>query len=154
MMLPAPLPPSSLSRSAVDSAAGAVVPAVIVTPGAGVGVLPVSAVLVRPPAAGPVALGEGGLAGPAAVLVAAGAVSVTSGGATAVGCSGVAGSTPPRGACPHTCSNVMSAGAGALLGPPLPHFHPWTSPSWACNRLNPSDEYTHAAPYSRVKNAQ
>src|SRR5688500_12897293 len=73
-------------------------------------------------------------------------------GATVAG--GAVGCAPPRGAWPQICSNVTSCGAGALFGPPLPHFQPCTSPSFAFSRLNASDEYTQPLPYCRVKNAQ
>ena len=38
---------------------------------------------------------------------------------------------PPLGPWPQTCSKLIATGAGALLGPPLPHFQACMSPSRA-----------------------
>ena len=112
-----------------------------------------------PPAGLCVTAGWSGAGGePAAVGWAAFAVAGAAGEGSCVlvsaGAGVAVGATPPLGSWPQTWLNVMSCGAGALFGPPLPHFQPCTSPSFAFRRLNANDEYTQFLPYCRVKNAQ
>jgi hypothetical protein len=111
--------------------AGAVCPSVTVTVGAAVTepAVPFSVGA----AAASVAVSVGAVDTP--VLAAAGV-----GGSAVAAASVAVGAMPPRGSCPQIWLNVMSCGAGALFRLPLPHFQPWTSPSFAFSRLNASAE--------------
>lgn len=51
-----------------------------------------------------------------------------------------AGEEAAAGGWPQTCSKVMLAGAGALIGVPLPHFQACRSPFFAAWAAKPSAE--------------